>query len=289
MFDRLLVITEPAAGVSWEEALTIYELAKAKGLNSVFLWTKDKSVTKLRPRRINLIVGERGDSQYAKFSPEGMVEACPKQGLQKENAVVQVYKKKEACVDEITGERLPPDLLPRAGNFAKAEKLWAKHHGETMRGDLQQWRLNERLLKATKQGAIKAVRALLTEGAQVDCTANLLDKRDKRKPRSDDWTPLMYAAKEGHVSILRHLLDSGASLSEYAVKSPVLARGLVVDHEKIAVDALFLATTHGRYDCVVALLDAGMESRVDDCLLLDCAASKQVRECARPRPVLTQS
>ena len=46
--------------------------------------------------------------------------------LQKENLVVQIYQKTALCVDAGTGERLAPDLLPRSGNFAKAEKLWGK-------------------------------------------------------------------------------------------------------------------------------------------------------------------
>ena len=59
-----------------------------------------------------------------------------------------------------------------------------------------------RLQKAAQKGDIKAVKALLAAGAEVNA-----------KTKKGSWTPLHYAAWFGHTEVVKLLLEAGAKVN----------------------------------------------------------------------------
>jgi len=76
-------------------------------------------------------------------------------------------------------------------------------HAEVRRDD---FRLDADLIEAATQGQTWQVRALLDKGAK-------LETRD----RQNGWTPLMWAARGGHVGTVRLLLARGATVNRRSV------------------------------------------------------------------------
>lgn len=125
------------------------------------------------------------------------------------------------------------------------------------------------LIWAAAQGHVDAVRLLLEAGANVDGRSaptdypsllGPLQRPDGRRcaggqglqthclPRGE-WTPVMYASRQGALDVVKALADSGASLD-------------VADWD--GTTALLLAILNGHYDVAAALLDKGAGPNVAD-------------------------
>ena len=141
------------------------------------------------------------------------------------------------------------------------------------------------LLAASYVGHKDCVKFFIKEGADVnciddqfdsDCRENICDRlgikleSDLVNPvlRNDDWcTPLMYAARNGHLEIVKILVRTGADVN--LVKSRPSALGTP------SMTALATAATEGRYKCVEYLIEAGANVNSTDPSAMLCAA------CAR--------
>ena len=127
------------------------------------------------------------------------------------------------------------------------------------------------LMTAARTGNGGAIRALLAHGAEVDATegwrgqtalmwasaqdqtaavAVLLEAGADPHARSEGgFTPLLFAAREGHVDVLRALARGGANVDDTLPDN--------------GMSALVMAVYNAQYDFARALLDAGADPNAD--------------------------
>jgi ankyrin repeat protein len=122
----------------------------------------------------------------------------------------------------------------------------------------EQWQGQTALFYAASENHADAVRALVELGADVDARSKRLEFPEFVFKTAGmiyavqpvgDWTPLMYAARDGAVESVRALADSGADLD---LTDPV------------GTTALTLAILNGHFDTAVALLEKGADPNVAD-------------------------
>jgi ankyrin repeat protein len=122
----------------------------------------------------------------------------------------------------------------------------------------EQWQGQTALVYAAAQNHADAVKVLVELGADVNTRSKRLEFPDFVFQTAGmiyavqpvgDWTPLMYAARDGAIDAVRALADSGADLN-------------LVD--PVGTTALTLAILNGHFDTAVALLDAGADPNVAD-------------------------
>ena len=118
----------------------------------------------------------------------------------------------------------------RTGNAGSIETLLA--HGADVDA-VEAWRGQTALMWAAAQNQVGAVAALLAAGADPNA----------RSARS--FTPVLFAAREGHVAVLDTLVRAGADVDD-----ALQANGM---------SALVLAVYNAQYDFARALLDLGAD------------------------------
>ncbi len=120
-------------------------------------------------------------------------------------------------------------------------------HGSIRRREAAQptdrTRLSDELLEAAASGDTNRLGALIDQGADVNV-------RDRRKGSSYGFTPLMWAAMEGHLTAVRRLLESGAEVD---------ARD---EHDRAT--ALIRAADNDRTEAGKLLLDGGGDANARD-------------------------
>jgi ankyrin repeat protein len=154
----------------------------------------------------------------------------------------------------------------RTGSVGAMKALVAKganvHAKESRRGETA-------LIWAASQGHVDAVRLLLEVGARVDdrsaettypTLVGPLQRPDGRRCAGGqglqttclsrgEWTPLMYASREGAIDVVKALADGGANMdaADWDGSTPLL-----------------LAILNGHYDTAAALLEKGAKPNVAD-------------------------
>lgn len=107
------------------------------------------------------------------------------------------------------------------------------------------------LMRAAHAGDLAEVKQLISRGAGVNTQVPSNDLEvivafiswmQPVKHREVGWTPLMFAARGGHVEIARALLDAGADVNR---------------NGRSAASALHVAVENGHYDMAALLLEAG--------------------------------
>jgi ankyrin repeat protein len=122
----------------------------------------------------------------------------------------------------------------------------------------EQWQGQTALVYAATQNHADAVQVLVELGADVNTRSKRLEFPDFVFQTAGmiyavqpvgEWTPLMYAARDGAIDAVRALADSGADLN---LTDPV------------GTTALTLAILNGHFDTAVALLKKGADPNVTD-------------------------
>lgn len=143
----------------------------------------------------------------------------------------------------------------RAGNVATIKALVA--HGADVNA-AEQWQGQTALVYAATQNHADAVKVLVELGANVNVRSKRLVFPDFVFKTAGmiyavqpvgDWTPLMYAARDGAIDAVRALVDGGADMN-------------LVDPD--GTTALTLAILNGHFDAAVALLDKGANPNIPD-------------------------
>jgi uncharacterized protein len=143
----------------------------------------------------------------------------------------------------------------RAGNVAIIKALAAKGADVTA---VEEWQEQTALVFAATEDHADAVKVLVELGADVDARSKRLEFPEFVFQTAGmiyavqpvgDWTPLMYAARDGAIDAVRALADSGADLD---LTDPV------------GTTALTLAILNGHFDAAVALLENGADPNVAD-------------------------
>lgn len=143
----------------------------------------------------------------------------------------------------------------RAGNVDTIKALVA--HGADVNA-VEQWQGQTALVYAATENHADAVRVLVELGANVNARSKRLEFPDFLFKTAGmiyavqpvgNWTPLMYAARDGAVNAVRALADSKADLN-------------LVDPD--GTTALTLAIINGHFDTAIALLDKGANPNVAD-------------------------
>lgn len=143
----------------------------------------------------------------------------------------------------------------RTGSVAIIQALVAK--GADVNA-AEQWQEQTALVYAATQDHADAVQALVKLGADANTRSKRLEFPDFVFQTAGmiyavqpvgDWTPLMYAARDGAIHAVRALASSGADLN---LTDPV------------GTTALTLAILNGHFDTAVALLEKGADPNVAD-------------------------
>ncbi len=143
----------------------------------------------------------------------------------------------------------------RAGNVDTIKALVAR--GADVNA-AEQWQGQTALVYAATENHADAVRVLIELGANVNARSKRLEFPDFVFKTAGmiyavqpvgNWTPLMFAARDGAVNAVRALADSGADLN-------------LVDPD--GTTALTLAIINGHFDTATALLDKGANPNVAD-------------------------
>jgi len=143
----------------------------------------------------------------------------------------------------------------RVGNVDTIKALVA--HGADVNA-AEQWQGQTALVYAATENHADAVRLLVELGANVNARSKRLEFPDFVFKTAGmiyavqpvgNWTPLMFAARDGAVNAVRALADSGADLN-------------LVDPD--GTTALTLAIINGHFDTAIALLDKGANPNVVD-------------------------
>ena len=113
------------------------------------------------------------------------------------------------------------------------------------------------LVWAAQENHAEAAEVLIAHGAEVNARTNLMDRSKDRfglegvltiLPHGN-WTPLMYAARQGSLETARTLVDRGASLN-------------LTDPD--GSSALVLAISNGHYDTAALLAEKGADPNITD-------------------------
>jgi uncharacterized protein len=143
----------------------------------------------------------------------------------------------------------------RAGNVGTIKALVA--HGADVNA-AEQWQGQTALVYAATQNHADAVKVLVELGANVNVRSKRLVFPDFVFKTAGmiyavqpvgDWTPLMYAARDGAIDAARALVDGGADMN-------------LVDPD--GTTALTLAILNGHFDAAVALLQKGANPNIPD-------------------------
>jgi ankyrin repeat protein len=143
----------------------------------------------------------------------------------------------------------------RAGNVGTIKALVA--HGADVNA-AEQWQGQTALVYAATQNHADAVKVLVELGANVNVRSKRLVFPDFVFKTAGmiyavqpvgEWTPLMYAARDGAIAAVRALADGGADMN-------------LVDPE--GTTALTLAIVNGHFDTAVALLEKGANPNIAD-------------------------
>jgi uncharacterized protein len=143
----------------------------------------------------------------------------------------------------------------RAGNVGTIKALVA--HGADVNA-AEQWQGQTALVYAATQNHADAVKVLVELGANVNVRSKRLVFPDFVFKTAGmiyavqpvgDWTPLMYAARDGAIDAVRALVDGGADMN-------------LVDPD--GTTALTLAILNGHFDAAVALLEKGANPNIPD-------------------------
>jgi ankyrin repeat protein len=126
--------------------------------------------------------------------------------------------------------------------------------------------IDERLLRAAKEGQLHRVRRLLNSGADVDATTALAE------------TALHLAAEEGNREVVEALILAGAdvnhavqddfhSVLRHAIhsKDEAIVRALLLAGAKVWPTALFNAASGGLIEIVQILITAGADVNAEVC------------------------
>ena len=116
--------------------------------------------------------------------------------------------------------------------------------------------VERRLLVAAESGDVEGVRAALAQGAPVDTR----DQRVEQEGR----TPLMLAARGGHVDCLDVLLDNEADVNASDDPGAELNRYSVIWEGRRNQTALMMAAEEGHASAVRRLIEAGAEVSPQD-------------------------
>ncbi|WP_320157506.1 ankyrin repeat domain-containing protein [Wolbachia endosymbiont (group A) of Anomoia purmunda] len=110
----------------------------------------------------------------------------------------------------------------------------------------------DKLLEAAKSGDISEVKRLISEGANVNAVEDL-------------YTPLYWAAKNGHFNIVEVLLDNGAYVDgvNYSMERDVLTL-LQKKEAEYCKSSLHLAARLGKLEAVKDLLERGVDVNVQN-------------------------
>ena len=145
-------------------------------------------------------------------------------------------------------------MAARTGNPSAVKVLL--DHGA--RVEAREWELGENaLMWAASENHADVVKLLVTHGADVNSRSNHLSfPRDQFGlegvptflPKGE-WTPLMYAARDGATDAARVLAESGADLN-------------AVDPENAT--ALLRAITNSHYDTAAVLIEHGADTNIPD-------------------------
>lgn len=174
---------------------------------------------------------------------------------------------------------LPNDVLRIIERMDRTHALLALNDGK----------IGRTLCQAAAAGGIADVRLLLHRGASVT-TTEVFSYVYEGDPRSKEWTPLVWAAANGHAEVVTALLDdemqgpfaerhkdqalSDAAFSGHlSVVRLLLARGANVEDRD--TKCLCMAAMHGREEVVRALLDAGANVNASFGWPLRMASKKQ--------------
>ncbi len=143
--------------------------------------------------------------------------------------------------------------VARAGNLEAAKVLLA--HGASVDAR-ENWRGQTALMWAAAEGHPQMVQELIAHGADVNARSAIQkwERQVTAEPR-EKWlppgglTPLLFAAREGHLDCARILVEKGADVN-------------VVDPDGIG--AVLSAAINGHYDVAIYLLDKGTDPNLAD-------------------------
>jgi ankyrin repeat protein len=142
----------------------------------------------------------------------------------------------------------------RAGSLGAVQVLLK--HGADVNAK-ENWRGQTALMWAAAEGHAAVVKALLSAGADAHARAKAPPPRGggesgapARRRNAADFTPLLFAVREGQIETVRTLLDAGGDPNE------ALADGQ---------SALHLAVMNANYDIGLLLLDRGANPNASAC------------------------
>jgi len=126
------------------------------------------------------------------------------------------------------------------------------------------------MYEAAENGFCKCLEIYLDNGEEVDQTPS----------KYNNYTPLIYAAKGGHVTCMALLINRGANINNLTIygETPLsvaaqhgnckgvqllIDRGAILDHKVSNIfTALYAAAKNGHILCVKALVDAGADVNI---------------------------
>jgi ankyrin repeat protein len=134
-------------------------------------------------------------------------------------------------------------LAARSGSAGAVEALLARGAAVDARERL---RAQTALMWAAAEGHDEVIRALVGKGADVAARSK------------SGFTPLLFAAREGHRRAVGTLLDLGSRLDEsLAVSSVETAGGVVREQRQANLDAFLLSASNAHFELAAYLLDRG--------------------------------
>ena len=141
------------------------------------------------------------------------------------------------------------------------------------------------LMTAARSGSLESVKALLSHGAAVDAKDEnrgqtalmwaaaeghatvvqelIAAKADFRTRLPSGFTPLLFAVREGRLPVVRVLLEAGADANETIPADGARRRGYGGRLPAAGTSALLLAVMNAHFELASELLDAGANPNVD--------------------------
>ncbi len=236
-------------------------------------------------QKVRALLSEHADpNSAAKDGSTALMWAVQKDHLQAANLLIQAganvkatnrYGATAISLACTNGNAAMIDALVKAGvdaNTASAEgetalmtcsrsgsveavKILLKHGANV--NAKENWRGQSALMWAAAEGHTDVVKVLLEAGADRHARAKAPPMRGggeagaaPRRRNATDFTPLLFAVREGQIDTVRALLDSGGDANE------ALSDGQ---------SALHLAVMNANYDIGLLLLDRGANPNADAC------------------------